>query len=80
MRVFTMAAIFRKFVIQADPQLLKQIRVIASREGKQLQSIIDEAFRDLIDKRNRSESLLNSSTALTESLVEFDSLYRNLAK
>ena len=75
-----MAAIFRKFVIQADPQLLDQIRVIASREGKQLQSLIDEAFRDLIDKRNRSESLPNSSTAFTESLVEFDSLYRNLAK
>ena len=75
-----MAAVFQKFATQADPQVLEQIRAIAAREGKQLQSVVDEALRDLVEKKNRGDARPNVLTAFGESLAEFDDLYRELAK
>jgi hypothetical protein len=75
-----MAAAFQKFATQADPQVLEEVRRIAAREGKQLQAVIDEALRDFIDKRKRGRPRPEVLTALGESLAEYDSLYRELAK
>lgn len=75
-----MAIAFQKFATQADPEVLEEVRAIAAREGKQLQSVIDEALRDFIDKRKRGKPRPEVLTALGESLAEYDALYRELAK
>jgi predicted transcriptional regulator len=75
-----MAKPLAKFATQADPDLLDQIRAIAGKEGKQLQSVIDEALRDFVDKRTRGKARPEVLTAFGESLAEFDALYKELAK
>ena len=75
-----MAAALQKFATQADPHVLKEVRTIAAREGKQLQAVIDEALRDFIEKRKRGKPRPEVLTALGESLAEYDALYRELAK
>ena len=69
-----------KFATQADPKVLDEVRSIATREGKQLQAIIDEALRDFIEKRKRGKPRPEVLTAFGESLAEYDALYRELAK
>jgi len=69
-----------KFATQADPEVLDEVRAIAAKEGKQLQSVIDEALRDFVDKRRRGKPRPEVLTAFGESLAEFDALYRKLAK
>jgi hypothetical protein len=75
-----MTAALRKFATQADPRVLEEVRAIATREGKQLQAVIDEALRDFIEKRKRGKPRPEVLTALGESLAEYDALYRELAK
>ena len=75
-----MPAPLTKFATQADPEVLDEVRKIASREGKQLQGVIDEALRDFIEKRKRGKPRPEVLTALGESLAEYEALYRELAK
>ena len=75
-----MAPRLAKFATQADPKVLDEVREIAAREGKQLQTIIDEALRDFIEKRKRGKPRPEIMTAFGESLAQFDALYRELAK
>ena len=69
-----------KFATQADPEIPDEVRAIAAKEGKQLQSVIDEALRDFVDKRKRGKPRAEVLTAFGESLAEYDVLYRKLAK
>lgn len=69
-----------KFATQADPKVLEEVRAIAANEGKQLQSVIDEALRDFVEKRKRGRPRPEMLTAFGESLAEYDALYRDLAK
>jgi hypothetical protein len=75
-----MASLLAKFATQADPEVLDEVRRIAAKEGKQLQSVIDEALRDFIEKRKRGKARPEVLTAFGESLADFDALYRELAK
>ena len=75
-----MATPFSKFATQADPKVLKEVRAIAAKEGKQLQAVIDEALRDFIEKRKRGKPRAEVLTAFGESLAEYEVLYRELAK
>ncbi len=75
-----MPAVYRKFATRADPKVLDEVRAIAAREGKKLHTVIDEALRDLIDKRRRGTPRSNVLMAFGESLSEHDTLYKKLAK
>jgi hypothetical protein len=75
-----MPAALQKFATQADPDLLEEVRAIAVKEGKQFQSIIDEALRDFVEKRKRGVPRPDVLTALGESLAEYEVLYKELAK
>ena len=75
-----MARPLAKFATQADPSVLEEVRAIAAKEGKQLQSVIDEALRDFVEKRKRGKPRPEILTAFGESLAEYDALYRRLAK
>lgn len=75
-----MARPLAKFATQADPEVLDEVRAIAAKQGKQLQSVIDEALRDFVDKHKRGKPRPEVLTAFGESLAEYDVLYRKLAK
>ena len=42
-----------KFSSQVDPELLAQMRKIASDDGRQLQAVLEDAFRAYIENRSR---------------------------
>jgi len=75
-----MAAVSQKFATQADAKVLAQIREIASKEGKQLQAVVDEALRDYVEKKKNGVPRPQVLTAFGGSLAEYDALYKELAK
>ncbi|MFP4315609.1 MAG: hypothetical protein ACLFQR_05235 [Desulfovibrionales bacterium] len=68
-----------KFSSQADPDVLGAVKEIAEKEGKNLQVLLDEAMRDLIEKRHAGKPRRHVLEAFGESLADFDQLYRELA-
>lgn len=70
----------QKFSSQADAKLLRAVRKLAKDEGRQLHSLIDEALRDLLDKRRGAKARPDVMTAYLSSLKEYDSLYKRLAQ
>lgn len=69
-----------KFSSQADPELLAAMRGLAETEGRQFQAILEDAMRDYIDRKSRERPRRHVIQALSESLEDFDDLYRELAK
>ncbi|MFQ5947973.1 MAG: hypothetical protein ACE5KX_03825 [Acidimicrobiia bacterium] len=70
----------QKFSSQADPDLLAEVRAIAAEEGRQFQSVLDEALSEWVDRkrglRPRSEVLAH----LKDSMARNRELYRRLAE
>ena len=69
-----------KFSSQAAPEVLQALRNIAKTQGRQFQSVLDEALRDYIDRQQKDSPRRHVVDALASSLDEFDELYRELAK
>jgi len=69
-----------KFSSQAAPDVLLALRQIAETQGRQFQSVLDEALRDYIDRQQKEKPRRHVMGAFASSLDEFDSLYRELAK
>ena len=69
-----------KFASQADPQVLDELKDIARKEGRQFQSVIDEALRDYIEKKQTGRARKHVIAAYEESLSKFGKLYTELAK
>lgn len=69
-----------KFASQAAPQLLDELKAIAKAEGRQLQALVEEAFKDLVEKKRGSQMRPNVRAALERTLRERDWLYKQLAK
>jgi predicted transcriptional regulator len=70
----------RKFSSQADPEVLKGLQDIATREGRQFQAVLGDAMRDYLDHKRQVAPRRNVLEAFQESLRERDELYRSLAK
>ncbi len=70
----------QKFSSQLDADLLADVRAISKEEGRQLQSVIDEALTEWVERkrglRPRSEVLAH----LKDSMARNRSLYRRLAE
>ena len=75
-----MANPMKKFSAQADINLLYEIKEIAKNEGKQFQVIINEAFKDLVEKKKQTSPRKHVMAIFEQSLYEFDELYKDLAK
>ena len=73
-------AVREKFSSQAAPDVLAALRQIAENQGRQFQSVLDEALRDYIDRQQQERPRRPAMAAFASSLEEFDSLYRELAK
>jgi len=69
-----------KFASQADPKILAILRQIASEEGRQFQAILDEALRDLIEKKRGVKPRNHVLNALNDSISDFNKLYQKLAE
>ena len=69
-----------KFSSQASPEVLSALRTIAEMQGRQFQSVLDEAFREYIDRHGKQRPRQHVMASFATSLKEFDELYRELAK
>jgi len=69
-----------KFATQLDPELLDAVRGLAQSEGRQIQSVIEEALADLIEKRRRSQPRRHVMAQYEASVRSFGPLYERLAR
>ena len=69
-----------KFATQVDSELLDQIRDLASDEGRQIQSLVEEALTDLIDKRRGEAARPHVMAAYEKSHERYAKLYKKLAQ
>jgi len=73
-------AVREKFSSQAAPEVLAALRHLAESQGRQFQSVLDEAMRDYLDRQQTERPRRHVMASFASSLNEFDSLYRELAK
>jgi predicted transcriptional regulator len=69
-----------KFSSQANPEVLNSLHQIADAEGRKFHSVLDEAFRDYLNKKGISMNSRKAMTHFAQSLGEFEELYKKLAK
>jgi len=70
----------RKYSSQAEPEVLEAMQEIADREGRQLQSVLGEAMKEYLLRRQQQAPRRNVLEAFQQSLTERDELYRKLAR
>lgn len=70
----------QKFSSQAAPEVLAAMRQIAEAQGRQFQSVLDQALREYIDRQQNQKPRQHVMAAFAESVSEFDALYAALAK
>ena len=70
----------QKFATQVEAGLLAQTREIAESEGRQIQSVVEEALEDLIKKKKGLQPRPEVLAAYEASVQEYQSLYERLAK
>ena len=56
------------------------LRQIAQSQGRQFQTVLDDALRDYIDRQQKDRPRRHVMASFASSQDEFDSLYRELAK
>ena len=69
-----------KFSSQANPEILNTLHQIAEVEGKKFHAVLDEAFRDFLNKKGATTPNRQVMTSFAQSLHEFEDLYKELAK
>lgn len=69
-----------KFSTQVECELLKTLKNMANKEGRRIQSLIDEALRDLLEKRNQEKPRTQVMERYQNSHKKYATLYERLAK
>jgi len=69
-----------KFATQVDSELLANVRALAKSEGRQLQTLVEEALAGLIEQRRQTSARPHVMSAYQASHQRFASLYEKLAK
>jgi hypothetical protein len=75
-----MAQVREKFATQVDSRVLRKVRKLAEREGRQLQVLVEEALTDLIEKRQGRQPRPFVMAAYQSSIETFGQLYKKLAE
>ncbi len=70
----------QKFATQVDPEVLARVRDLARSEGRHVQSLVEEALADLVEKRRHGSPRANVMAVYQDSLSKFGSLYKKLAE
>ena len=75
-----MAQTREKFATQVNSKTLKAVRMLAEKEGRQLQVLMEEALADLIEKRKNGTPRPHVMAAYLASHDKYAPLYKKLAK
>lgn len=75
-----MAATREKFATQVNTKTLAAVRQLAEKEGRQLQSLIEEALSDLLEKRRLGRPRSHVMDAYQRSHARYGELYKKLAQ
>lgn len=70
----------QKFATQVEADLLAEIRRIADDEGRQLQSVVEDALRTYLEERKRTKPRAHVMAHYRASHDRYASLYVRLAK
>ena len=70
----------QKFASQADTKLLDDMKSIAAAEGRQFQTVVEEAFAEYIARKRGDEPRPQVMAHLKASIARNAELYRKLAK
>jgi hypothetical protein len=65
-----------KFATQVDPDILARVRDLARSEGRQVQTLVEEALADLVEKRRQGRLRPNVMDAYRASHGKFGRLYK----
>ena len=68
-----------KFTTQVDSEILAALRSLARSEGRQLQTLVDEALADLIEKR-KDRPRAHVMAVYQSSHEKYAPLYKKLAE
>jgi hypothetical protein len=74
------AMTMQKFSSQTRPELLEEVRRIAAQEGRQFQSVLDEALADWVDKKTGDAPRPEVIAHAKASIARHRRLYEELAK
>ena len=69
-----------KFATQVNSEILAAVRSLARSEGRQLQTLVDEALADLIEKRKGSRPRPHIMALYQASHERYAPLYKKLAE
>jgi predicted transcriptional regulator len=69
-----------KFATQVDSHILKDMRALAEGEGRHLQTLVDEAFADYIERRHQQRARPHVMAAYEASHDRYASVYKKLAE
>lgn len=75
-----MSSTRQKFASQAPPDLLEEVRAIALEDGRQLQSVIEDALRAYVQDRRQRQPRREVLAHLQASVLEHRELYQRLAE
>ena len=68
-----------KFATQIESSLLADLRMVAKAEGCQIQALVEEAVRTLLEERRQGKARRHVLDAYQKSHARFSSLYEKLA-
>jgi hypothetical protein len=69
-----------KFATQVSTDILAAVREIARVEGRQIQSLVDEAFADLVEKHKSGRPRPRAIAGYLSSVEKYSALYQKLAE
>jgi hypothetical protein len=69
-----------KFATQINSEILIAVRMLAEKEGRQIQALMDEALADLLEKRKRAAPRSHVMAAYNASHAEYAPVYKKLAE
>jgi hypothetical protein len=69
-----------KFATQVDSRTLAAVRRVAEKEGRQIQSLVEEALVDLLEKRRSGAPRGHVMAAYRRSHDKYGELYKKLAR
>lgn len=72
--------VLQKFSSQARPELLEEVRAIASEEGRQFQAVLDEALAEWVARKRGDAPRPEVLGHLKASIARHRKLYEELAK
>ncbi len=75
-----MSAAKQKTNGRSSAQILAEVSALAHAEGRHPQALIDEALKDLLEKRQNHRPRAHVMTAYHASHVSYAELYRKLAQ